>query len=183
MQGKPTRRRQAEQPSQEGRAQTEALYQISRRLNAARDEDELLNALARPAMGAGALSAALIYIDLDDSGEPEWLELVASWKQPDAGLPIPAGSRFRLAEFPISRLWLDHPNEAQLITDVDRDARVDESSRQMYAQIGARATAIIPFWSKSRWYLASSLRSKSFPILAMWHDAQLPTGMSGSSGE
>jgi PAS domain S-box-containing protein len=144
MQERPTQRRQAEQSLQESRAQTEALYQISRRLNAARDEQELLRVLAQPAMEVGALSAGLVYIDLDDSGEPEWLEVVATWRQAGVGPSIPDGSRFHLAEFPVSHLFLDSPNEAQLITDVGRDARVDEGSRQMFAQVGARAMVIIP---------------------------------------
>lgn len=131
--------------------QTEALYQISRRLSAARDEQELLQVLSWPAIEAGALSAALIYVDLDDSGEPEHLKLVATWGQWDAGFPTAEGSRFPLVKFPVSRLWLDNPNEAQLIADVDRDARVDESSRQVFTRIGARATVIIPLNHSGRW--------------------------------
>jgi two-component system sensor histidine kinase/response regulator len=151
MQERPTRHKQAEGPLQEGQAQTEALYQISRRLNAARNEQELLQVLSRPAAEGGALGAALMYIDLNDSGEPEWLELVATWGHTGVEPPAPDGSRFHLAESPGSLLWLDKPNEAQLIADVDRDARVDESGRQMYAQIGVRATAVIPLNSGGHW--------------------------------
>ena len=151
MEGKPTESKQAERALQESGALTEALYQISRGLNAARDERELLQTLAQPAIEAGALSAGLVYIDLDDSGAPEWLELVATWRQQDAGPPTPEGVRFRLNEYPFSRLWLDSPDEAQLITDVGRDAGVDESTRQTVARIGARATVMVPLIYSERW--------------------------------
>jgi PAS domain S-box-containing protein len=151
MRGRPTQPERAEEPLQEGQVQTEALYQISRRLSVARDEQELLQVLSWPAIKAGALSTALIYVDLDDSGEPEHLKLVATWGQWGVGFPAAEGSRFPLVKFPVSRLWLDNPHEAQTITDVDRDARVDESSRQMFARIGARATAIIPLNQSGHW--------------------------------
>jgi PAS domain S-box-containing protein len=151
MQERPTQPKQAKEPLQEGQAQTEALYQISRRLSVAQDEQELLQVLSWPAIEAGALSTALIYVDLDDSGELERLELVATWGQWDVGFPTAEGSHFSLAEFPVSRLWLDNPHEAQLIADVNRDARVDESSRQMFTRIGARATVIIPLNHSGRW--------------------------------
>jgi hypothetical protein len=100
MQGKPIQREQAEGPLQEGQAQTGALYQISRRLNAARDERELLQVLSWPAIEAGALSAALIYVDLDDSSEPGgW-----SWSLPGGngtlGFPLPKDRVSPWSSFP-----------------------------------------------------------------------------------
>lgn len=57
----------------------ESALQVSIHLNAARDEDELLATLAKPAIDAGVNQAALYYITLDMVGEPEWLELGAIW--------------------------------------------------------------------------------------------------------
>ena len=59
-------------------AQTKAelLYQISRDLNTARDEQELLQLLDQPARAAGASSTNLLYIDLDEAGQPEWARVV-----------------------------------------------------------------------------------------------------------
>ena len=50
------------------------LNQISRDVNAAHDEGEVLHALARPAVEAGAIRANLYYIDLDEASEPEWAD-------------------------------------------------------------------------------------------------------------
>ena len=65
---------------QEAQSRAETLYQISRDLNAACDKDELLSILARPAQETGAVRVILLYIDLDEAGEPEWFEIAAYWK-------------------------------------------------------------------------------------------------------
>ncbi len=129
---------------------TEALYEISRGLNTARDVNELLQTLALPALEAGAFRASLMYIDLDEAGEPEWAEVVAAWQREGAPTP-PVGTRYRLSEFPISQVVLASQDEPQLIADVTADERVDEGARNMLAQIGARAMAVIPVSRAGRW--------------------------------
>ncbi len=130
-------------------AQSETLYEISRDLNTAHDEDALLQILTRPAMEAGALSTSLIYVDLNEAGEPEWFELIASWRR--GGAPtVPVGARFS-AESPVSRSWMASPNEPLLVADVTTDERLDESTRNILAQTGSRAMAIVPLIQAGRW--------------------------------
>jgi anti-anti-sigma regulatory factor len=121
----------------------ETLYSISQGLNKAQDEDELLQILAWPALEAGAIAGNLIYIELNDAGEPEWAEIVAAWKQEGQSV-TPAGTRLYLPETPFSRLWLASLKEPQLISDVTTDERVDKDVKPLLAQISTRATAIIP---------------------------------------
>ncbi|MGD9099715.1 MAG: PAS domain-containing protein, partial [Anaerolineae bacterium] len=105
------------------------LHGISRDLSEARDADELLQALIPPAQHAGVSAAVLMYIDLDQAGEPEWLEMAAAWL-PEGSVEenvVPVGSRFYLPDFLFSNLWMSNPDEAQLITDVTTDERVDEN--------------------------------------------------------
>lgn len=129
---------------------TRQLNEISRRLNAIGDEEEMLQVVTRTAMKAGSVVANLMYIDLDDAGEPEWLEIVAEWRR--GGEPaFPVGSRFRLADFPLSRLYIDNPDESVLIADVSTDERVDENSKGLLTRSGSRALAVIPLNQAGRW--------------------------------
>ena len=131
-------------------AQAELLNQISRDLNTASDEDELLQILARPALEAGGFQATLMYIDLNEAREPEWFEIVAIWQR--KGTPAyPVGARFYLPEFPFARLFIDNPDEPQLIADVTTDERVDENLRGVMAQMGTRAMTLVPLTQAGRW--------------------------------
>jgi PAS domain S-box-containing protein len=135
-------------------ARAEVLNRISRGLSVARDEDELLQVLSRPATEAGTATVTLMYIDLNEVGEPEWLELVASWQreeQQEDTSSIPMGSRFKLSEFPFSRLWMASPDKPQLIADVTTDERVDENFRNLLTSMGVYANAIIPLTQAGRW--------------------------------
>ena len=72
-------------------ALTDELYDISQSVNEAASEPELLEALAKPAMEAGAMSANLMYIDVDAEGNLEWTEIVADWRL-EGEAPIPVGT-------------------------------------------------------------------------------------------
>ncbi len=135
----------------DSKAQTEALYEISRRLNIARNDQEFLQVLAQPALETGANRASLLYFDLDASGQPEWLELVATWQQQGNQPLFPLGTRFHLSEHPAAHLLLDNPYQAQLITDMNSDPRVDQNTRQLFLQLGELAVVGIPLNSGGRW--------------------------------
>lgn len=133
-------------------AQTNTLYSISHSLSMANDEDEMLQVLARPAIEAGATVASLMHIDLNGAGEPEWIEIAASWRHATRGEPsIPVGSRFHLPEFPFARLWVVGLDEPQIIVDITANERLDENFRDMFAQIDTHAMAIIPLRQAGRW--------------------------------
>jgi anti-anti-sigma regulatory factor/K+-sensing histidine kinase KdpD len=125
------------------RARAETLYQISRDLNMARDEDELLQALIRPAQKAGVARAMLLHTDMNKAGKPEWLELVARWKQTE-GLLVSAGVRYYLPEFHLAGLWLSNTDAPLFIADASTDTRLDEKAKNIYAEMNTQASAIIP---------------------------------------
>jgi PAS domain S-box-containing protein len=138
-----------EQVGQE-RARTQVMYEISRELNEASDEEAILKIITRTAMEAGSVVANLMYIDLNDAGEPEWLEMVAEWRL--GGEPtFPMGSRFYVPDFPLSRLYIDNPDESVFIADVSTDERVDEITGNLLIQSGSRALAILPLTQAGRW--------------------------------
>ncbi len=132
------------------RALTETLYTISRGLNAADDEDEMLQILAQPAIKAGVNSAHLLHFDIDEAGEPEWAETVAGWYR--EGEPrTPIGSRFYLPELPFAKRWIASPDEVQLIADAATDERVDEKAASRFTQSVGGALVIVPLKQVDRW--------------------------------
>jgi rsbT co-antagonist protein RsbR len=131
-------------------ATAEKLNQVSRDLNAAADEEEMLQALLQSMAESEVKVVDLMYIDLDQAGEPEWLEIVATWRA--KGSPsFPIGSRFYVPEFPFSYLWMASPDEPQLISDVLTDERIDENSKNVLIQADIRAMAIVPLTQAGRW--------------------------------
>jgi PAS domain S-box-containing protein len=132
------------------RALTETLYRISSDLNKARDEDELVRALAQPAIEAGATSASLMYVELDQAGQPAWMEKVAGWQR-EGALATPLGMRFYLPEFSIFRLWIENPGEPLLVADVADDERSDERTKAQLSRLDMRAMAVVPLSQAGRW--------------------------------
>ncbi len=135
---------------EQAQMQAAALYQISRDLAAARNEEELLQILAWPTMETEASRVSLMYIDLDPSGEPEWAKTVASWDRQDTTTTA-AGTRYHLPEYPLARLWMADPYEPQLISDVTADERVDEEILELLIQDNDRALATIPMSQAGQW--------------------------------
>ncbi len=129
------------------KAQT--IEQMSRALNTTRTPAEMLQVLIQPGIERGAATAALSYFDLNEQGEPEWMEVVASWSAEGEGTP--PGTRFHLPEFPVTDLWFAEPDNAQLISDLYDDARVDENTEALLAGMGIRAAANIPLTQGGRW--------------------------------
>ena len=124
-------------------ALTDELYGISQSVNEADSEAELLEALAKPAMEAGATGANLMYIDMNAEGNPEWSEIVAGWRS-EGEDPIPVGTRFYLPDLPFSKLWMADPENPLLVSDTETDERLDEGTRAAIKQGDTRAIAIIP---------------------------------------
>jgi rsbT co-antagonist protein RsbR len=127
-----------------------SLYQISRDLNAAQDERDLLDALSRSARESGAFSAALMYIDLDESGDPAWFEVASVWQE-DGDYPVPPGTRVPAPEYPFAPLFIAAPEEPQFIADVMTDERVDDSLRETLEPLSVRGMLFIPLTQANRW--------------------------------
>ena len=132
--------------------ETDVLYRASQALGAAEDEQAVLDAVARYAMENGALSATLSYIEVDDRGDPEWLDLaaVACAEGAPQNLP-PIGTRLPVAGMPAAPLWLEDPDHPLILADVAADPRVPEDGRAAMQRQGWRCTVILPLQPGNRW--------------------------------
>ncbi|HUM68619.1 MAG TPA: GAF domain-containing protein, partial [Chloroflexota bacterium] len=145
-------------PTEAALQEVRSLFDISARLNAATSLDEVVAAAAAPALPAGAVSGALFKFELDESGEPKMVELVAS-TAPAPVLPI--GSRFNLDEMPSARLRLASGEGVLLVEDLAQDTELDPTFKLGLEQTGTRALVFMTLAVGNR-QLGS--------ILVRWHE-------------
>ncbi|MBN1287097.1 MAG: PAS domain S-box protein [Anaerolineae bacterium] len=142
--------RRAYLDAQQARRRNETLYQISQGLSAARTEDEMLEVISQTVEGTGKVDIVLYYIDLDQAGEPEWLEVAAVRRSGDAQPGAP-GMRFKFSDFPICNLFVNSPEQPVLAGNLATDEHVDAYSRAITTQLGYQALVIIPLTQAGRW--------------------------------
>lgn len=147
-------RKRAEESIAVALAESEQLYEMSARLNAAASLNEILEAVVVPVTSEGLVSATLFTLEVDANGRPEWMEMVGVWAKPGslfANIEFPIGSRFHLPELPTSSYWIDNPDELLLVDDVDHDERLDEATRGLYQMSNIKAGANLPLRVGNRW--------------------------------
>ncbi|HLF02880.1 MAG TPA: GAF domain-containing protein [Anaerolineales bacterium] len=131
-------------------ADTQILYETSARLNAANSLEETLNIAAGPGIGVGASDALLFVFDLDAGGKPEWMEVRANWASTGA-IALPVGVRFYIPSYPLSRLFINNPDEIILIDDIEHSQRVDSRLRTIFEQTQLKALVAMPLTIGGRW--------------------------------
>jgi PAS domain S-box-containing protein len=139
--------------TQQTLAQIEALYNISIRLNAANTLLEILEGIGSVEIAASATSISLSTFEVDETGQPEWSTLAANWtaEPVDPSNNLSIGTRFRLSDFPLSRLWISSPEQAILIGDINQDERIDPFLLSIYQQGNVIATALLPLMVRGNW--------------------------------
>ncbi len=131
-------------------AETQTLYEIGARLNAATTLQEALEAAAGPAIVMGAVSASLLHVHTDSQGEPQELELLATWPR-DPNNPLAVGARFGAEFLSGDRSWIEQPNEPRVLSDIENDPDISQAAKQLYMARGLKASALLPLKIGSRW--------------------------------
>lgn len=132
-------------------AQLEGWNQVSRAINSARNESELLEAFAGPALERDATAAFLFYIDVNEAGHPQWAKMVAALKKGPPELPIIPTPCAHLPKFPFVEPVLVDPDEPQLIEDIVEAEGVHWQIRDMYVEAGVEAVVVIPLLWAEEW--------------------------------
>ncbi|HDD24980.1 MAG TPA: GAF domain-containing protein [Chloroflexi bacterium] len=134
----------------ESQMQARALYQFCRDLSTAQSDDDLIQVLAWPTIETEAATVNLIYVDSDDAGGLERIRVIANWHREDEDI-FPLGSRYQLSEIPLSQLLLADPDTPLLISDVEKDDRLNDESRAWLLQKNVYALASIPLTLPGHW--------------------------------
>jgi PAS domain S-box-containing protein len=155
------------------------LFDISRRLSTARDEDELLKTLTQPSLESGVAVSLLAYIDNDVKNEPAWAEIAATWQKENSratadlvaaiwaqiiagsqqtGQPLTStGGRYALPEFPFTSLWFASSTEPQVIANAAADHRLGQTAKNVMRQANLQAMAVVPLTLGDQWVGVISL--------------------------
>jgi signal transduction histidine kinase len=128
------------------RLERELLFQIALNLSSATSPDDLVNLVFKFASQYGAGAVSLFYFDLDETGYPQWAELVAV-KNDGAELLMAVGTRFYLPELPMAALWIDTNSNTQFIEDAHTDTEIDDITRMVFTSVDAIATAMVRLYT------------------------------------
>jgi GAF domain-containing protein len=131
-------------------AETELLYNMGTHINRAVTLQDLVAVVGVPGIAPGAQSAGLFRFELDEEGQPEWMELEASWIGAGESV-LPIGSRLHMPEIPLTAAELYTPNEPLLIENIATDDRVDTSAKALLRGLNTKAVAIIPMQQLDSW--------------------------------
>ncbi|HNT73631.1 MAG TPA: PAS domain-containing protein [Anaerolineae bacterium] len=130
--------------------QAQVLQAISRDISAARDEQQLLQALAQPGFDADACTVSLSYTVLDENGTPTYLETVASLNA-DTAQVSPVGMRMNWARHPLAEVLTNHPDKPLYIADARTDPHLSKAARAYLARFGVGAEVAIPLRHAGQW--------------------------------
>ena len=129
--------------------ETNKLYEVSRKINTATTSQELLQSLLKPLLSQGAYFGNLFEIETNDQEQPQFITQLDSWVL-EGDPPFPNGTRFDLSLFSVSQYWVDD-GQIVLFGDIDTDDRLDQNTKDVYAQAGAKAAAIYPLRLGDTW--------------------------------
>lgn len=134
-------------------SEAQILYKTTQELVVARSLDEVLQTIALAEIVPGVAGITLSTIELDELGQPDWSTISASWSVDATGpaTAAPVGTRFRLKDFPLARLWTSQPDKVLLIGDISRHETIDASLEQTLRQSNIAAMGLIPLMVRGEW--------------------------------
>ena len=140
--------------TEEALGETELLYHVSARLNAAMSINEVFQAVLESGLAQNLASADLTMLELDEHGQPEFAVIGSAWQEAvlDSELPYPTvGQRSYLPDLPGSSGWIDHPDDIIMIEDINQDWRLDSPTRQWFQVLKMGSALLMPLNYRGRW--------------------------------
>lgn len=129
-------------------AEASSLYQTSRRMSEASDQNDVFQALIDFVRQSGAVdSAQVIVADPDD---PDYFTSPAMWSRDRRGLLTSSvatkDGRYPRSLFP----FIKTPVQSEVVV-IDEHEALDEPTRLLYRQNNIRTVALIPLYTESDW--------------------------------
>lgn len=129
-------------------ALTERLYEASARLNATRDLQQAVAAVAESSRHPAIDRAVLFLLEQNSAGELEAIVSAASWHSGAGPEPTPVGSRYeKKALAALSLLSSDQPLFAG---DVANDDRAGATTKALFKALDIGCLVVIPLWARDR---------------------------------
>jgi signal transduction histidine kinase len=128
---------------------------ITEALSRAGNALAILSALKPIILTTHASYAALLYIETDDQGVPEYAEMMARLSRWGEALPIDperGGGRFRIADFPSIASALKDYHTPYVIENIFTDPRADENMRRVALQLKYTAICVLPLRTGEDWH-------------------------------
>jgi PAS domain S-box-containing protein len=129
-------------------AQTENLFKTSRRLNEARDLQELVAGVAEGGLVPVINRAGLLEFEYNSLGEVEAMVSVANWFSGRGTPPPPLGFRLERSVFTSAGMFLNP--EPIFFDDTQHDERMDPASLALTERNNMRALAVLPLQAGAR---------------------------------
>ncbi|MFP4322380.1 MAG: ATP-binding protein, partial [Anaerolineales bacterium] len=128
------------------RAQLDALYEISRQLNVAQDDAEILQAITGASHGFN-IQVAVLY----DRIGADTLVLEAVWHQPSFVWPVPVGERYDLTDYAVAQQFEAQPNTPLLVTSLLGANMLDTRTRDVLRAAGLERVVLVPLAKRQQW--------------------------------
>ena len=136
--------KKAEAQREAAQAQTQKLFDISRKLNAAGDLQEILTAIVESIGSVEFDRAMLVSHDLGEDNNIEALNFIANWAGTENAQVVPIGMIMPASGFPAVSIF-EKP-EIHLINDYETDERFDEALKKWLSDQGVRSGLLMPLF-------------------------------------
>ena len=138
--------------SRERAARAEHLLAVNTALSQATNDAEILAALALYAGQDRPDSLTLSYLTLDNNGKPVASTTIAVWRDGPLSGEDPRVNRiFDLSGSRLAEFLGTHLDQVLFVEDVAANPHIDAASKELMAQFGVGAAALIPLYSYGRW--------------------------------
>jgi PAS domain S-box-containing protein len=127
------------------------LNELNTQLNAASTPQDILASTANYFAGVDDAMLSLLYVDMDNAGEPEWVSLIANYLPEGVSATMPEGGRVYLPDFPSSSVWTKNPHEPTFFWDVHQDGRLDANASAFFQSMQLATTIFVPLLNQGHW--------------------------------
>ena len=125
-------------------AQTNRLYEIGRQISAARDQQEIVAAVAENIGLPQINRAILLSYDFDANGELQDVTVTGNWHSGQGSAPTPLGRHYPANVFTIVNFF--NGREPGFVSDTQHDERVDTASAKVFKAQDILSFASLPVW-------------------------------------
>jgi GAF domain-containing protein/DNA-binding response OmpR family regulator len=131
--------------------ETFTLYQLSRYLNEATTLEEIVGAIVSAVMPDVVCGQIAIFDGYPKGERPQWLEVAADWQvnTRPAREVLLNGLEIHMADHPILSAMTE--TDIVLVSDIERDTRLDDTLRSLFASLNVRAAVFVPFSVRGVW--------------------------------